>query len=122
MACRRALVRLRMSSRLIRPSDTWNSCSAFCDSVSFSLSRSTCCAIQRTDCSDNESQESLSEQSVRWMAQQVERLKEKLTESQNALQEFQVSEGLINLEDMRSLTSARLQAMSAQVADAQRRY
>lgn len=70
----------------------------------------------------NESQESLSEQSVRWMAQQVERLKEKLTESQNALQEFQVSEGLINLEDMRSLTSARLQAMSAQVAEAQRRY
>lgn len=70
----------------------------------------------------NESQESLSEQSVRWMAQQVERLRATLTESQNALQEFQLAEGLVNLDDIQSLASARLQALNSQLAAAERQF
>lgn len=70
----------------------------------------------------NESQESYSEQSVRWMANQVERLRTKLTESQNALQEFQLAEGLVNLENIQTMTSARLQSINQQIAEAQKRY
>ena len=70
----------------------------------------------------NESQESYSEQSVRWMANQVERLRTKLTESQNALQEFQLAEGLVNLENIQTMTSARLQSMNQQLAEAQKRF
>ncbi len=69
-----------------------------------------------------ETRETISEQSGRWLAQQVERMREKLTESQNALQEFQVREGLLNLEDVKSLASARLQALNEKVTDAKRNY
>ncbi|KAA3625148.1 MAG: hypothetical protein DWQ08_09565, partial [Proteobacteria bacterium] len=69
-----------------------------------------------------ESRSTLSEQSGRWLAEQVERMRQKLTESQNALQAFQVSEGLVTLADVENLASARLQALNDKVAEAQKSY
>jgi polysaccharide biosynthesis transport protein len=69
-----------------------------------------------------ESRATLSEQSGRWLAQQVERMREKLTESQNALQQFQMREGLVNLDDVQSLASARLQGLNQKLAEAQRNF
>ncbi|MFT7533246.1 MAG: succinoglycan biosynthesis transport protein ExoP [Gammaproteobacteria bacterium] len=69
-----------------------------------------------------ESRESLSAQAGRWMAEQVERLRTNLTNSQNSLQEFQIREGLINLEDIQTLTSARLQTLNAELAATQKNF
>ncbi len=67
-----------------------------------------------------ESAETLSAQTGKWMAQQVERLRDNLTESQNALQKFRIQEGLVDLKNVQELASNRLQSVNQELATAQK--
>jgi len=59
------------------------------------------------------------EQAGSWLAERVAELREKLTESEQALQKYRASRNIINLKSQEALTGSRLGLLNAAVVDAQ---